>query len=265
MQLVWFRIAFTLFIITAYILSTKKSLKISWPDLLKLAGIGIIIAIHWLCFYGAIKVSNVSVTMAAFSTGTLFTSLTEPIFFKRKIIGYEIVIGLIIIAAILLIFSVETLYWEGIVLGILAALTSSLFSVMNGLMIKRVSSTVISYVELWFGLIGLSVYLLITGGFTGEFFTLNNNDILGLVLLAGICTAFPFIASVNLMKHLSPYTITLTVNLETVYGIILAIFIYHENKELSLTFYLGVVIILFAVFFNAWLKSNPNVFKRKLS
>jgi drug/metabolite transporter (DMT)-like permease len=136
---------------------------------------------------------------------------------------------------------------------------------MNGLMIKRVSSTVISYVELWFGLIGLSVYLLITGGFTGEFFTLNNNDILGLVLLAGICTAFPFIASVNLMKHLSPYTITLTVNLETVYGIILAIFIYHENKELSLTFYLGVVIILFAVFFNAWLKSNPNVFKRKLS
>jgi drug/metabolite transporter (DMT)-like permease len=263
MQLVWFRIAFTLFIITGYILSTKKSLKISWTDLLKLAGIGIIIAIHWLCFYGAIKVSNVSVTMAAFSTGTLFTSLTEPIFFKRKIIGYEIVIGLIIIAAILLIFSVETLYWEGIVLGIIAALTSSIFSVMNGLMIKRVSSTVISYVELWFGLIGLSIYLLFTGGFTGEFFTLSSHDILGLVLLAGICTAFPFIASVNLMKHLSPYTITLTVNLETVYGIILAIFIYHENKDLSLTFYAGVIIILFAVFLNAFLKSKPDFLKRK--
>jgi drug/metabolite transporter (DMT)-like permease len=263
MQLVWFRIGFTLIIITGYILYTKKNLKISPKNLLKLAGIGIIIAIHWLAFYGAIKVSNVSVTMAAFSTGTLFTSITEPLFFKRRVIGYEIVIGLIIIAAILLIFSVETLYWEGILLGILAALTSSVFSVMNGLMIKEVSSTVISYVELWFGLIGLSIYLALTGGFSPEFFVLSSNDILGLLLLAGICTAFPFIASVNLMKHLSPYTITLTVNLETVYGIILAIFIYQENKELSLTFYAGVTIILLAVFLNAFLKSNPNFLKRK--
>lgn len=256
MQLVWFRIALTLILITAYILISKQSLHVSRSNLIKLACIGIIIAIHWLCFYGAIKVSNVSVTMAAFSTGTLFTAITEPILLKRKIIWYEILIGLIIIAAICLIFSVEILYWQGIVLGIIAALTSSVFSVLNATMIKNVSSTLISYIELWFGLLGLSIYLLMTGGFTSSFFELDTPSVSGLLLLAGICTAFPFIASVNLMKHLSPYTITLTVNLETVYGIIMAILIYQENEQLSYTFYAGVAVILLAIFFNAWLKGR---------
>lgn len=256
MQLVWFRILFTLLLISGYIVVTRTKLKVSPKNLLKLAVIGIIIAIHWLCFYGAIKVSNVSVTMAAFSTGTLFTAITEPLILRRKILWYEILIGLIIIGAICMIFSVEFTYWQGIVLGILAALTASVFSVLNSLMVKEVNSTAISYIELWFGLIGLSIYLACTKGFNADFFILNDQAILGLVLLAGICTAFPFIASVNLMKHLSPYTITLTVNLETVYGIILAIIIYEENKELSLTFYAGVLVILFSVFFNAWLKGK---------
>ncbi len=256
MQLVWFRILFTLVIISAYILVTKTSLKVSKKNLFKLAVIGIIIAIHWVCFYGAIKVSNVSVTMAAFSTGTLFTAIIEPIILKRKVIWYEILIGLIIIGAICMIFSVEITYWQGIVLGILAAFTSAIFSVLNSLMVKEVKPTAISYIELCFGLIGLSIYLAFTAGFTSDFFVLNNQAILGLVLLAGICTAFPFIASVSLMKHLSPYTINLTVNMETVYGIILAIFIYNENQELTSTFYAGVMVILFAVFFNAWLKGK---------
>ncbi len=258
MQLVWFRIAFTLIIISGYILIVRKQIKVALPDMLRLAGIGVIIAAHWLCFYGAIHVSNVSITMAAFSTGTLFTSIIEPIFFKRKVIWYEIIIGLIIIGAICLIFSVENLYWKGIVLGILAALGSALFSVFNALMIKKetINSTAISYYELWFGLLSMTIYLLFTGEFNSDFFVLTGHDVFGICLLAGICTAFPFIASVDLMKHLSPYTVTLTVNLETVYGIVLAIFLYKENKELSGTFYLGVGIILFAVFLNAYLKSR---------
>lgn len=264
MQLVWFRIAITLVLITGYIIVSKQNLKVSLANIIKLAIIGIIIAVHWLCFYGAIKASNVSVTMATFSTVTLFTAITEPLILKRKIIWYEILIGLIIIAAICLIFSVEILYWQGIVLGILAALTASVFSVFNAIMIKNVSSTMISYIELWFGLIGLSIYLGINGDFNASFFQLNNQAIIGLLLLAGICTAFPFIASVNLMKHLSPYTITLTVNLETVYGIILAIFIYQENKQLSLTFYIGVFVILLAIFFNAWLKGRADKKKQEI-
>ena len=143
MQLVWFRILFTQIVILSYIIFTKTSLKVNTKTLLKLAAIGVVIAAHWVCFYGAIKVSNVSVTKAAFSTLTLFTAIIEPLFLKRKIVWYELLIGLIIIGAICLIFSVEITFWQGIVLGILAAFTGSIFSVCNSLMVKEANSTAI--------------------------------------------------------------------------------------------------------------------------
>jgi len=262
LQLVWFRIAITIFLMGFYLIYIKANLKISIKKLLQLTGVGFIICIHWLCFYGAIKVSNVSVTMAAFSTGTLFTAITEPLIYKRKFIWYELVIGLIIIFAIGLIFSVEIQYGLGILLGILAAFTASVFSVFNGVLIQDkkqpISSPVLSFIELSMALVGLSIYLFFNNSFSSDFFKITNQDILLISLLAGVCTVYPFIASVNLMKHLSPYTINLTVNLEGVYGIILAGIIFHENKDLSITFYVGFGIILSVIFLNAILKQKFN-------
>lgn len=262
LQLVWFRIAITIFLMGFYLIYIKANLKISLKKLLQLTGVGFIICIHWLCFYGAIKVSNVSVTMAAFSTGTLFTAITEPLIYKRKFIWYELVIGLIIIFAIGLIFSVEIQYGLGILLGILAAFTASVFSVFNGVLIQDkkqpISSPVLSFIELSMALVGLSIYLFFNNSFSSDFFKITNQDILLISLLAGVCTVYPFIASVNLMKHLSPYTINLTVNLEGVYGIILAGIIFHENKDLSITFYVGFGIILSVIFLNAILKQKFN-------
>ena len=262
LQLVWFRIAITIFLMGFYLIYIKANLKISLKKLLQLTGVGFIICIHWLCFYGAIKVSNVSVTMAALSTGTLFTAITEPLIYKRKFIWYELVIGLIIIFAIGLIFSVEIQYGLGILLGILAAFTASVFSVFNGVLIQDkkqpISSPVLSFIELSMALVGLSIYLFFNNSFSSDFFKITNQDILLISLLAGVCTVYPFIASVNLMKHLSPYTINLTVNLEGVYGIILAGIIFHENKDLSITFYVGFGIILSVIFLNAILKQKFN-------
>ncbi len=227
---------------------------------MQLSAVGFIIYVHWLCFYGAIKVSNVSVTMAAFSTGTLFTAITEPLIYKRRFIWYELVIGLIIIFAIGLIFSVEIKYGLGILLGILAAFTASVFSVLNGVLIQDqkhpITSPVLSFIELSMALVGLSNFLLFNGNFTSAFFSITTQDVVLLTLLAGVCTVYPFIASVNLMKHLSPYTINLTVNLERVYGIILASILFHENKDLSITFYVGFGIILCVIFLNALLKQK---------
>ncbi|MES2567673.1 MAG: DMT family transporter [Bacteroidota bacterium] len=260
LQLVWFRIAITLFLMAFYLVYIKANLLVSLKMLAKLSGVGIIICIHWLCFYGAIKVSNVSVTMAAFSTGTLFTAITEPLIYKRKFVWYELLIGLIIIAAICLIFSVEIKYGMGILLGILAAFTASVFSVLNGVLIQnekeKISSPVLSFIELSAALIGLSIFLLFNGSFSGSFFNISNQDILLITILAGVCTVYPFIASVNLMKHLSPYTINLTVNLEGVYGIILASILFHENEDLSITFYVGFCVILSVIFLNAILKQK---------
>jgi len=260
LQLVWFRIAITIFLMVFYLIYIKANLLISLKKILQLSGVGIIICIHWLCFYGAIKASNVSVTMAAFSTGTLFTAIVEPLIYKRKFVWYELFIGLIIIGAICLIFSVEMQFGLGILLGVFAAFTSAVFSVLNGVLIQdkknQITSPVLSFIELLAALIGLSIYLLFNGNFSVVFFSISNQDILLLTILAGVCTVYPFIASVNLMKYISPYTINLTVNLEGVYGIILASLLFHENKDLSITFYVGFGIILFAIFLNSLLKQK---------
>lgn len=253
-QLVWYRVLISAFVTFIYLIVTKQSLTITKKQFFQLSGVGLIIMVHWLAFYGAIKVSNISVTLVAFSTGTLFSSIIEPILYKRAIRFYEVIIGLIIIGAIALIFSIETEYWLGIVLGMFAALTSSIFGVINGLLVKTVKPAVISFYELFSAFIGLTIVLAFMQNFTSAFFVLDNDSIIGLLLLSLVCTVFPFIASVNLSKYISPYTIVLTVNLETVYGIIWAILFYKENNEVKPTFYLGVCIILLAIFLNTYLK-----------
>ncbi len=253
-QLVWFRILISVAVMFIYLKLSKHDFNISKKQFWKLTGIGLIIMLHWLAFYGAIKVSNISVTMVAFSTGTLFSSIIEPFFFKRSVRIYEVVIGAIIIAAIALIFSIETEFWLGIVLGIFAAFTSSLFGVFNGIMARELRSGIISFYELSSALLGLTVFIIVKGELNASFFVLDVNSIIGLLLLSLVCTVFPFIASVNLSKYISPYTIVLTVNLETVYGIIWAILFYNENKEVKPTFYIGVLIILVAIFLNSFLR-----------
>jgi len=255
-SLVWWRILITVAVMFAYIKIVKIDYKISSKLILQLSATGLVILVHWLCFYGAIKVSNVSVTMVAFSTGTLFSSIIEPLLYKRKVRIYEVIIGLIIMAGIAFIFTVETQYWLGITLGILAAVTAAFFGVVNGLMIKKTEAAVISFYELFAALIGLSIYLFFSGKMDSAFFQLDDQSIIGLLILSLVCTVFPFIASVNLNKYLSPYTQILTVNLETVYGIIWAIIFFKENQELTASFYIGVIIILIAVFLNPIIKGQ---------
>jgi drug/metabolite transporter (DMT)-like permease len=253
-QLVWFRMFITIITITIYLIITQQNLRISGSDFLKLFGVGAIIAFHWFCFYNAINVSNVSVTLVAFATGTLFTSIIEPILYKRKIIRYEIIFGMVIIGAIAIIFKVETQYAWGIIFGMLAAFTSSLFTVFNGLLVRRIPSSVISIYELTGGFLVLSVYLFCTHTFTRQFFMITPKAWGWLSILSIVGTAFPFIASVNLMKKISPYTITLTVNLETIYGIIIAYFIWKKDEVMTPGFYLGTFIILATIFGNSLLK-----------
>jgi drug/metabolite transporter (DMT)-like permease len=253
-QLVWFRMLITVITVASYLLLTRTSIRLPKEDIFRLIGIGAIIAFHWFCFYNAINVSNVSVTLVAFATGTLFTSIIEPIFYKRKVIRYEIVFGMVIIGAISMIFKVETQYTAGIIFGMLAALTSSFFTVFNGLLVQRIPSPLIAIYELSGGFLVLTIYLLFTGEFTPDFFAVSAGGWGWLSVLSVLGTAFPFIASVNLMKKISPYTVTLTVNLETVYGIIIAYLLWKKNEAMTPGFYVGTLIILATVFGNGVLK-----------
>lgn len=254
-QLVWWRMCM---IVPAMFLFLGLNKKINFfPEkkhLSKMILIGTLIAFHWVCFYGAIKVSNISVTMAAFSSATLFTSLAEPFFYKRKVRAYEVLLGILVMLGISIIFSASFEYKWGLILGLLAAVLSSVFSVLNSLLAREVPSLMISTYELFFGWIVLSIYLLAGGYLDAHFFSVDNHNWLGLSLLSYVCTTVPFIVAIELTKHISPYTINLTVNLESVYGIILAMIFYHENKYLNIRFYVGLIIILLSIFLNAYLQ-----------
>ena len=259
LDLVWYRMLFASVIMTFVVLFNKEKIKVPFNVLVGFIVSGIIIAAHWLTFYQAIKVSNVSITLACLSTGAFFASILEPIFYKRKIIWYEVLFGLIVIFGLGIIFKVETQYTTGIYLAVTSAFLSALFSVINGKYAKEYSPNVISVYELSSGFLFLSIYLFFADSFTPAFFALSSNDLLWLFLLSSICTAYAFSASVKVMKFLSPFTVMLTINLEPIYGIILVLLIFPENEKMSPMFYIGAIIILATVIANGIVKSRKKL------
>lgn len=259
LDLVWYRMLFASVIMTFVVLINKERIKVPFNVLVGFIVSGIIIALHWLTFYQAIKVSNVSITLACLSTGAFFASILEPIFYKRKIIWYEVLFGLIVIFGLGIIFKVETQYTTGIYLAVTSAFLSALFSVINGKYAKEYSPNVISVYELSSGFLFLSIYLFFADSFMPTFFALSSNDLLWLFLLSSICTAYAFSASVKVMKFLSPFTVMLTINLEPIYGIILVLLIFPENEKMSPMFYIGAIIILATVIANGIVKSRKKL------
>ncbi|WP_298304351.1 DMT family transporter [Flavobacterium sp.] len=256
LPLVWYRMLFAVGFIFIYIKYKRMSIKIPKRILLKFLVAGLVIALHWFTFFRAIKVSNVSITLACLSTGAFFTSLIEPVFFGKKIIWYEIFFGLIVVFGLSIIFNVEGRYVEGIVLALTSAFLSASFAVINSKFVKDYDPTVISYYELGGGVLFFSIFLLFTNSFNSEFFQLTTSDFVYLLILSSVCTAYAFIASTAVMKFLSPYTVMLTINLEPIYGIILAVLIFEDKEQMSPQFYVGAVIILLTVILNGILKSR---------
>lgn len=262
--LVWFRMSLAVGFVFLYLLKKKEKLKLPFKTLMKFAGSGIIISLHWLTFFGAIKVSNVSVTLAVLSTGALFASLLEPIFYRRKVVFYEVFFGLIVIVGLYVIFDVESSYALGIGLALISAFLSALFSVINGKLAVQYKASVISFYELMFGVLAISIFLMFTGGFSADFFKLSANDWIYLVILASACTAYAFIASIHVMRWISPYTVMLTINMEPVYGIILALIILGDSEKMGSQFYYGTILILLTVLANGAIKYQKQRKQRRL-
>lgn len=257
--LVWYRMLIAFAVIGVYLLFTKSSLKLKKNGTIKTLLTGVIIATHWIFFFEAIKQSTASVALAALSSASLFTSLLEPIFFKRKVQLYEILLGLVVIAGLYFIYEVNPKNGIGILLGVIAAFLASTFTVINGKLIQTYDSQKISLYELFGGFLAISIYLLLSGFSNWQEFYLSTSDLMWLLVLAIICTAFAFVMSVEVMKELTPFTVSLTINLEPVYGIIMAFLIFGEEEKMSTGFYIGTLLILTTIFVNVYLKR-----KRKL-
>jgi drug/metabolite transporter (DMT)-like permease len=254
MPLVWYRMVLAIGFILIYMAYKKMSLHVPPKAIIGFLFAGLIIALHWFTFFKAIKVSNISVTLACLSTGAFFTSLLEPLFFGRKVIWYEVLFGLMVVAGLYIIFNVEGDSLYGILLALTSAFLSALFSVINGKYAKEYNPTVISFYELLGGVLFFSVFLWFSSSFTTSFFTVSSSDWFYLAILSSFCTAYAFIASVKVMQHLSPYTVMLTINLEPIYGIILAIIVFQEKEKMSAGFYIGALIILLTVIINGFVK-----------
>ena len=253
--LVWHRMFIALLLTFLFLIYKGYNLIINKKNLLRFSIAGIIIALHWITFFEAIEQSNISITLAMFSTGAFFASLLEPIFFKRKVRPVEIILGFLVICGVFIILNANINSFIGVVLGITSALLASLFSVLNGKLVQKNNPVVISFYEFLSGVIFILLYLIFSGNLAELTITsLISYDYLYIFILGSICTAYAFIASVHILKYLSPYTLVLTYNLEPVYGIVLAIFIFPENEQMEFSFYIGSIIIFSTIIINSLIK-----------
>lgn len=262
--LVWYRTGLAVLVLLLYALLFKKSLKKSPKDILQFSVVGLVIAIHWISFFYAIKISNVSITLAAISTGALFATFIEPVFYKKKIVWYEVLFSLIAILGLLIIFKVQTKFTLGIVFGLLAAFLSALFAVLNSKLIKTHEAFSITFYELLSGFLLISVLLFLNGTMQApNFFNISPSDFGYLFILASICTAYTMVASTKLLLKMSPFTMMLTINLEPVYGIALAVIILGDSEKMTTQFYLGTALIIVSIILNAVFKRFPKIILSK--
>ena len=254
--LVWFRLLIATIILFIYLLIVKTNFKVTGRDLIRFFIGGFIIAMHWLTFFYAIKISNVSITLAGLATGALFVSILEPIVFKKKIKLYELLLASTTVIGISIIFNVETTYFMGLVVALISSFLSALFTVVNTIYIKKYEASVLSVYELLFATLTISVFLFFKQGFSLQMFNLSSQDWLYIFILGSICTAYALTASSFLLKKFSPFTIMLTINLEPVYGIILALLVFGGSEKMNSNFYFGAILIFITVIVNGLVKSK---------
>ena len=232
----------------------RKISKKSTSDVLKMGGIGLLVAIHWITFFASIKISNVSVALTMLATSPMFIGFLEPLIFKRKIDWRELTVAAVVLVGVGTIFSFNTTYHEGMILGIISAFFASLFATLNGVLIKTHDASNISLVELLTASAAIFILLFFTGEVNWELFVLSSQDWFWITILALVATSFAFIAFTSVMKVLTPFTTSVAINLEPIYSIILAVIIFGDEEIMGTRFYIGASIIIGAVFLNSLLK-----------
>lgn len=246
--LVWYRMLLTAFFMAVILSYRRQWVKIARPDLIKLTWIGVLMAVHWIAFYGSLKLSNVSIALVCMSTASVFTTVFSRLVDKSRYNFTELFLGMLAIAGMYLIYQFQKFYALGITVGIIAALLSAWFTVLNKKIAHKYPARTMVFYEMSAGcafitlLLPLQLYYM-----PGEILLPKSLDWLWLVLLSLCCTVWAQSLALNSLKRLSSFTVALSVNLEPVYGILLAFAVYHENKDLHAGFYVGMALILLSV------------------
>ena len=249
-ELVFYRTLIATAMLGLIFLWKKTSIRVSNAELVKIIGTGFIISIHWILFFWAARVSTASVALAGMATTSLWTAFLEPLINKKKVKTFEVFLGLLVISGLYVIFRFEFGYWLGLLMAIGSALMGALFSVINGRLTMRHSPYVLTFYEM----LGACVFALLMLPVYAFFFAENGLQLIPapmdwfwLLILSGVCTVYAFSVSVELMRRITAFAVNLTVNLEPVYGIILAVLIFGEKEKMTSGFYLGTLIIFISV------------------
>jgi drug/metabolite transporter (DMT)-like permease len=249
LELVWWRVLLTALSLAFIGRGIRSVLKMPRRDVLLFLGVGVIVALHWLCFYGSIKFANASIALVCMATTSFFTALIEPILLRSRFRARDIILSLLVVPGMVLVVqNVDVSMMKGVVVGLLSALLASLFASLNKKYIDKAHTYTITFLEMsgsWIFLSLLAPILISLDVFTFQW--PSPTDWIYLLILALLCTTLAFILALNSLKHLSAFASNLVINLEPVYGILLAILILREHHDLSFGFYWGVVIILAVV------------------
>lgn len=255
LHLVWYRVLIATLSLWIYFAMYRKNFRVPLRRMLQFLGVGLVVGLHWVFFFHSIKISTVSVTLVSLSAVTLFTAILEPLANRKRIDMADVLVGLVIIFGIYLIFTFEFQYFWGIIFGLLAALSASVFGICNARMVKSTNPTIITFYEMIGAVVGVSVLLAVSGGFDAQML-LSQSDLSYLLLLGVGCTAIAYVMGVSVMRELSAFTVALTTNLEPIYGIVLALMIFGQKEAMSTGFYGGAVLIMIAVFVYPYLKNR---------
>lgn len=254
--LVWYRLLIALVALALVFGIAKRRLAVDSRSALILLGVGLVLGVHWLTFFEAIKRSNVSVSMVCFSSVALFTSFIEPILFRRRILWSEPLIGVGIVVGLYLVFRFEFEFAAGMILSGISAALAALFTVLNGLLVRKLDPKVMTVYELLGAFFLVSACLGVLGLVEPQNMLPSLADLLWLAILGVVCTAFSFMLSVHLIRRITPYSFVMAINLEPIYAILLALVIWPESETMSSEFYNGAVFIVAMIFLNSYLKGK---------
>ncbi len=250
-EIVFYRTMIATIALLLFMYWRKLPIRLSGKELAKVVFAGLLIGAHWILFFGAARVANVSVCLAGMATCSLWTSLLEPIFMRRKLRFFEVLLGGVIIFGLYIIFRFEFNHALGLTMAVVSSLFAAIFSILNGKFVQRHDPYTITLYELGgaflFASAFLPVFYMYIAAPEEGMISPTSTDWASLAVLALVCTVYAYSVSVKLMKKFSPFALNLTVNLEPVYGIVLAVLIFRESEQMTPGFYAGTLIILGAV------------------
>jgi drug/metabolite transporter (DMT)-like permease len=250
LALVLYRTFFAVLGLGFYAWVRGKNLKLAFREALPLLCTGALVSLHWICFFGSAKVSTVAISLVAFSTTSFFTSILEPLTKKKKISFVEVLLGLSVVLGLVVVFTFEFKYLLGIIIGLIGAFLSAIFSIINSHFAQKYDSQKVIFYEMTGAFLSSFIYIplfiFLTKGFSISL-TPSKTDWLWLGILGFGCTVFPYLEMQNLLKKISAFTLNLTINLEPIYGIILGYLVFGEKEKMNVGFYIGALVILVSV------------------